>query len=207
MDFDLSGMGFDNIEVPNTIARPVVSEPSVDMASIDFDFLLESPPVAGVPDADPAIAAVPSIYSDEPTPLVPEEASEPISTGSPADELPPLSMDLPNVEEIHASKPDNSPVEANADRLDFDLSDISLELDPAEAEPKPDLVFETHDTFDSDSDALSSTDAEMATKLDLAIAYQEIGDKEGARELLDEVIKAGSVEQSQKAKALLLELA
>ena len=33
---------------------------------------------------------------------------------------------------------------------------------------------------------------EMETKLDLAIAYQEIGDKEGARELLEEVIRGGN---------------
>jgi pilus assembly protein FimV len=47
----------------------------------------------------------------------------------------------------------------------------------------------------------------MATKLDLAIAYQEIGDKEGARELLDEVLKGGNAEQSEKARSLLHELA
>ena len=51
-----------------------------------------------------------------------------------------------------------------------------------------------------------SNTAEMATKLDLAVAYQEIGDKEGARELLDEVIKGGSPEHSEKAKTLLAKL-
>ena len=39
---------------------------------------------------------------------------------------------------------------------------------------------------------LSPAHMEMETKLDLAIAYQEIGDKEGARELLDEVIRGGN---------------
>ncbi|UUZ57336.1 hypothetical protein LP419_30520 [Massilia sp. H-1] len=48
---------------------------------------------------------------------------------------------------------------------------------------------------------------EMETKLDLAIAYQEIGDKEGARELLDEVIKGGSNEQVGKANAMRAKLA
>ena len=41
---------------------------------------------------------------------------------------------------------------------------------------------------------------QMDTKLDLASAYQEIGDKEGARELLDEVIDAGSAEQAAQAR-------
>ena len=49
--------------------------------------------------------------------------------------------------------------------------------------------------------------AEMATKLDLAVAYQEIGDKDGARELLDEVIKGGNSEQIARARTMLQELA
>ena len=51
-----------------------------------------------------------------------------------------------------------------------------------------------------------SNNAEMATKLDLAVAYQEIGDQEGARELLDEVVKGGSAPQSEKARSLLARL-
>ncbi len=49
---------------------------------------------------------------------------------------------------------------------------------------------------------MSPEHMEMETKLDLAIAYQEIGDKEGARELLDEVIKGGNPEQVGKASAM-----
>ncbi|MEO8171175.1 MAG: FimV/HubP family polar landmark protein, partial [Oxalobacteraceae bacterium] len=48
---------------------------------------------------------------------------------------------------------------------------------------------------------------EMSTKLDLAVAYQEIGDKDGARELLDEVMQDGSVAQMEKAKVMLAEMA
>jgi pilus assembly protein FimV len=47
---------------------------------------------------------------------------------------------------------------------------------------------------------------EMATKLDLASAYEEIGDKEGARELLDEVIKGGDASQQQRARGMLTKL-
>lgn len=46
----------------------------------------------------------------------------------------------------------------------------------------------------------------MSIKLHLAIAYQDIGDEEGARLLLDEVIKDGTVDQSEKAKLLLARL-
>jgi pilus assembly protein FimV len=47
---------------------------------------------------------------------------------------------------------------------------------------------------------------EMDTKLDLAVAYQEIGDKEGARELLDEVLRGGSDDQVARASEMLATL-
>ena len=46
----------------------------------------------------------------------------------------------------------------------------------------------------------------MATKLDLASAYEEIGDKDGARELLDEVVKGGDQMQQQKARGMLAKI-
>lgn len=48
---------------------------------------------------------------------------------------------------------------------------------------------------------------EMTTKLDLACAYEEIGDKEGARELLEEVLKtAEEGDLQQKARSLLAKI-
>lgn len=47
---------------------------------------------------------------------------------------------------------------------------------------------------------------EVATKLDLAGAYVEIGDADGAKELLNEIVKKGDTEQVRKAKALLATL-
>jgi len=44
---------------------------------------------------------------------------------------------------------------------------------------------------------------EVATKLDLAKAYEEMGDKDGARELLKEVIKEGDTAQQQRAQTML----
>jgi pilus assembly protein FimV len=48
---------------------------------------------------------------------------------------------------------------------------------------------------------------EVATKLDLAKAYEEMGDKDGARELLNEVMKEGDTAQQQKARTMLDALA
>ncbi|MGQ0544965.1 MAG: FimV/HubP family polar landmark protein [Betaproteobacteria bacterium] len=47
---------------------------------------------------------------------------------------------------------------------------------------------------------------EVATKLDLAKAYEEMGDKNGARELLNEVMKDGDAAQKGQAQQLLAKL-
>ena len=47
---------------------------------------------------------------------------------------------------------------------------------------------------------------EVATKLDLAKAYEEMGDKDGARELLNEVLREGDSAQQGQANQLLAKL-
>jgi len=48
---------------------------------------------------------------------------------------------------------------------------------------------------------------DVQTKFDLAKAYQEMGDKDGAREILQEVIKEGDAAQNAEAQQLLATLA
>src|SRR5450830_61110 len=76
------------------------------------------------------------------------------------------------------------------------LNDIDLDLPEPPAPPPQDVLEDDESAFA----------AEMSTKLDLAAAYQEIGDKEGARELLDEVIRGGSDSQIERAKDMLSKL-
>lgn len=181
LDFDIGEIDFKSVDVPNTIPRAEAAEPSIDMASIDLDFL-DKPAAAGV---------VESLAGDQKT--------EPVVSPASIEEIPALSLDIPGLPEepVAESKADPAP-------LEFDLSDIKLDL-PGTASAKPDVTFDTSSL--AETSFLSANHAEMATKLDLAVAYQEIGDKEGARELLDEVLKGGTPEQSEKAKSLLLELA
>lgn len=76
----------------------------------------------------------------------------------------------------------------------LNLSDISLDLpasQPAAA---------------AEDDAFLGAE-ETNTKLELARAYEEMGDREGARELLNEVLKEGTSEQQAKARDLLGKLA
>ena len=100
--------------------------------------------------------------------------------------------------------------------LDFDLDlggDKKGETAPAAAaEPKLDLSEISLDlgTAGAPSDAPKPSGdpkwQEVATKLDLAKAYEEMGDKDGARELLKEVMKDGDAAQRGSAEQLLAKL-
>ena len=79
----------------------------------------------------------------------------------------------------------------------------AIELD------KLDLAFDPErSTFeDPTPSVLDGQWHDAATKLDLAKAYQEMGDVEGAREILQEVLHEGDDEQKAEAKTLLSKLA
>jgi pilus assembly protein FimV len=90
-----------------------------------------------------------------------------------------------------------------SDANSFDLTTIDLDMGDAAASKDPAMPVDT-------PAAVSSTDAEpieIETKLDLVAAYIEMDDKEGAKELLDEVIKEGGASQRKRAEALLVKLA
>jgi pilus assembly protein FimV len=94
----------------------------------------------------------------------------------------------------------------------FDMSGIDLDLPPAGHDDGQPFAGSGADLPEMEmigagAGEMSAAHMEMETKLDLAIAYQEIGDKEGARELLDEVIKGGNSEQVSKANAMRAKLA
>jgi pilus assembly protein FimV len=55
-------------------------------------------------------------------------------------------------------------------------------------------------------DAEPTTMSEVGTKLDLARAYIDMGDPEGARSILDEVLKEGTAAQKQAAERLIVGL-
>ncbi len=60
----------------------------------------------------------------------------------------------------------------------------------------------TDEDLDAELDFLADTD-EAATKLDLARAYIDMGDQDGAKDILDEVVQEGNDDQKQQAEELL----
>lgn len=75
--------------------------------------------------------------------------------------------------------------------------DTTVSAAPADLDSGDDMLGD-----DDDFDFLGETD-ENATKLDLARAYIDMGDAEGARDILNEVLSEGSEEQQGEAKELL----
>ena len=71
------------------------------------------------------------------------------------------------------------------------------------------LDDEMHEISEDDQDAseglLDNAD-EIATKLDLARAYMDMGDPEGARSILDEVMGEGNDDQKREAEEIISKL-
>lgn len=83
-----------------------------------------------------------------------------------------------------------TPAASEAESDAFDLSDL-------------DAGSGLDDFGDLDDEGILSDSEEMTTKLDLAQAYIEMGDNEGARTMLEEVAEGGNDEQQQQAQELL----
>jgi pilus assembly protein FimV len=113
--------------------------------------------------------------------------------------------------------PETGYVEMDTQGLDFELPDLTLpaasddtlDLDLGlEEDNGPDSKFD-FSGLDLDLGDAGGNDLELdevGTKLDLARAYVEMGDKEGAREILSEVLSEGSEKQKSDAKGMLSSL-
>ncbi|HTE15508.1 MAG TPA: FimV/HubP family polar landmark protein, partial [Burkholderiales bacterium] len=104
-----------------------------------------------------------------------------------------FNLDVPPASEPAPAKP-ASATKADDGGLDFkvDFSNINLNLDDAPAAP-----------------AAGAKDAhweDVQQKFDLARAYQEMGDKEGAMEILHEVEREGDATQKTEAQKMLQSL-
>ncbi|MBU1330379.1 MAG: peptigoglycan-binding protein LysM [Gammaproteobacteria bacterium] len=143
---------------------------------------------------------------DEPAPAAPVEPTPSLLAEEDA-------FDLPS--DFDLSLGDDEPAAPAADSFAAQLDSVTAELDqlsesldasPADAPPPAvDYAAGLDADDDDDFDFLSGTD-ETATKLDLARAYIDMGDTEGARDILDEVVSEGDEGQQQEARELISKL-
>ena len=126
-------------------------------------------------------------------------------------------LDLPEDFDLSLADEDVAPAVA-PDSFSAELDEVNAELErlsqsleqPPIAEPFVDTVkFDADDAVEQgdepEFDFLSGTD-ETATKLDLAQAYIDMGDDEGARDILGEVLSEGNAEQKSEAQEMLSRL-
>jgi pilus assembly protein FimV len=147
------------------------------------DFLLSLDD--GVKDLDIPVAE---------TPVVPEVALDDLELPADFDLSLADEMDAPDAPDAFAAELED--VNAELDRLSQSLGEPSFTAEDAMASAADEPEF----------DFLSGTD-EVATKLDLAQAYIDMGDADGARDILNEVVTEGDAGQKTEAKEMLSRLA
>lgn len=202
LDFDLDLGTASAAAAPEA---PAEAQPATEeVMSLDFDL--------GTPEAAPVEAE--KAASAEPAAVAVEEAGGGID----------FDLDLGSAEEAKVEPPSPAaesgvaetsvPRRGLGDGLDVDF-DLELEASaPVVAmqealpdSPAIDLALDEGLSADEPLEAGAGSDGdddpEVATKLELAQAYEEMGDREGARELLNEVLNEGSAAQRAEAQSRL----
>lgn len=189
LDFDADlTLDFDQVETSEA-STPVAVDNSMDF---DLDF-----------DTGPADTAAPSLDDDRTIAFTPTIQDEPsLDAKSAAQLADELDLDGDFLSHEEPSFDADATVQAPALRS----ADFNIEPTPA-APPAPvqsTPAFAANDQIDSgdELDFLADAD-ETSTKLDLARAYIDMGDRDGAKDILDEVLIEGSDNQKQEARDLL----
>jgi pilus assembly protein FimV len=216
---DLPPLEFDTVSFDSAPAGPAASAPVPEAGSVpasvstpelpDLDF--------GLDDSKPETPVEDSIddasfeFDAGIEPVATIDASPGLTVGV-VDEV--VELDFAGVEDDIVPMPEPAVVEVADTTNDYaglDAGDLSFELEPAGeldvvevadepvVRPAAFAVEEGDLQFSADGD-------EVATKLDLARAYIDMGDRDGARDILDEVLLEGTTGQRAEAKELLSRL-
>ena len=209
-------LDFDSLLQEHTAAQEQpAAQPEPELSALDddldFDALLDehtkAPSAASddladfdlsVPDETPAVAT----ENHPPLDIEAELAAFDNDLGLEAD-LP--DLELPDDFDLSLPGEDDAASKnfaAELDNVNAELDKLSASLETPSLEPH----FTAEDAAslppeDAEFDYLSGTD-EVATKLDLARAYIDMGDHDGARDILDEVYKEGDKDQRREANEL-----
>ncbi|MEE1883725.1 FimV/HubP family polar landmark protein [Pseudomonas soli] len=211
---DMAGLEDLVVEAPEAEAAPAVAETDADD---DFEALLAQ--AQATPQNVDDLAEFDLDVAEDPVaPTGSEEAPVDVAAELAAfeaiPEFDPISeLELPDDFDLSLSLDDDSPAAKN---FASELDDVNAELDklsqnletPSVAQPSftaEDAALEPEPLDDLDFDFFSGAD-EVATKLDLARAYIDMGDHQGARDILDEVVKDGDDSQRQEANEMLSRL-
>jgi len=203
LDFDLDIGTADAAGAAAASAPVATPEPA-----LDFDLDL------GAPEAKPS--------PESTTPAEPrKDGALDIEFDMPGKPSEVAALEFPSAAEKPAAAPE-APVAAPADSgsIDFDfdlgtpeaaapLPEMSIEIPAAAPAPAPldlggiSLELDTPSVSAAPAAGEAPDNPEVTTKLELAMAYEEMGDKDGARELFQEALAEGSPAQQKVARAKL----
>jgi pilus assembly protein FimV len=205
-----SGLQFETQEMSATYSTPGETS-AADSGSIDFNLDFTGSSAASPVGETPASLDM-SFDLDETAASTPDSAAVPgglgmdFSIAEPAaEESAPSSIDF-SLDSAAIEPESTSGIDFNASLdtadsggIDFSsggMGDLAIELDSAPEGAATDVAEATLPGWD-----------ETATKLDLAKAYIDMGDSEGARSILDEVLAEGNDQQKQQARDLVSQIA
>lgn len=187
------------LDFPETNAPAISESQSVDATDFGLEFNLSSDELpSDEVDAEPASAPEITLTALDDISFDLDSSVEPAQPVEKAEEI---SFDLPSIDdEQSSSAASENEMESGNSANEFDFSAISLDLGDVTEQVSDDMAVEI-------SAPTASENQDVDIKLDLVAAYIDMDDKEGARELLDEVIKEGGPKQRQRAEQLLASLA
>jgi pilus assembly protein FimV len=203
------------------VAPVVDASDSATSTDLDFDLGGDSGSVPDIAlDADPTTAAQPVDFGGTVQMAAPAEtAVEPVATEFNLD-LPPAGAQTDIALEAPASA-DSGSIDFNIELPAIDVPAAGSSAEPAAEAPAPatdgglDFKIDVGDlNINLDDPSTTATPAaekdshwyDVQQKFDLAKAYQEMGDNDGAKEILQEVLKEGDAEQKDQAHKLLSSL-
>ncbi len=123
-------------------------------------------------------------------------------------------VDLESTDDSSDSDTTEESLELSDEDLDLSVDDsIQMAIDDLEEETAENLELDspeeletTDEDFDLGLDLDDVVDDAIDTKLDLARAYFEMGDVDGAKQMVEEVLEEGTEEQQSKAQELKSEI-
>lgn len=196
VDLDLGGEATAGLDSTSKILLQTNAAP-LDM---EKTMVLTRSDIAAPPAPEPAAPILPDFNLDLPPASTPAPVeTAPVAAATDHANMLEFNIDVPAASEPPRAAPAPAPApaaKADDPGLDFkvDFSNISLNLDDAApAAPAAPAAAEVKDAQWED----------VQQKFDLARAYQEMGDKEGAIEILHEVEREGDAGQKAEAQKLL----
>jgi pilus assembly protein FimV len=203
LDFDLGDLKLNDEPEPVSARSPAADDRSLDfdLSAFDTEKAMADAPtdesVAAATD-DNALDFDFSAFgkSDE------KETEMALDAVPTADDVNALEIDLGDFEAEPAPKAAASAAKREANVVDF-KSKPAVQL---EEQPTFEGATEGGDIDGDLDEALFADVDEVGTKLDLAKAYIDMGDSDGARSILDEVMEEGDDTQKQEAQVLMRQI-